>query len=143
MEVVQSPAMHYDRINSGGELASRGPIMYQLQNHRTAEVHVMATIAGGAYIGARTRVEAFCTIDEGTCVSDDCTIGHGVQIRDVCTIHHKVTIGPGTMVGHRVLIGADSKIGARCTLEDHCVIAPGTIIPDETTVRGLHYARNH
>lgn len=113
------------------------------QVHETAFVSEQATVIGDVRIGPNSSVwpGAVIRADSGTI-----TIGEGSNVQDNSVIHadDDATIGNGVTIGHGVvchgktigdgcLLGNGSVLNDGVVLGKDCLVAAGSIIPENTT----------
>ncbi len=81
-------------------------------------IHPLASVAGGARIGAGVSVGPFVAIEEGASVGDrtilypGVTIGRDACIGEDCVVHARVSIREGTRIGRRVILQDGAVVGS-------------------------------
>lgn len=101
-----------------------------------------AWIVGEPQIGESCWIGAFTVIDGsgGLTIGDGCDISAGAQIYTHSTVGRALSESrvpierAATSIGAHVHVGAGAVILMGCTIEHHCVIGAGTVVPQHTHV---------
>ena len=85
-------------------------------------------------VGARVNVQDGAILHTGRDVplevGDEVSIGHGAII-------HCRRVGARTLIGTGAILLDDCAVGSRCIIAAGTVLAPGTLVPDETVMMGV------
>lgn len=105
-------------------------------------LHPKSNIEGDVTLGENVSVWPFASLrgDNGQII-----VGNNSNIQDCVVLHDRTTIGENVTVGHsaivhgatignNVLIGMGSIIMTGAVIEDWCIIAAGSLIPENTHV---------
>ena len=102
-----------------------------------------AWIAGSPAIGEGTWIGAFTLIDGlgGLKIGAGCNISSGAQVLSHSTVRRCVTgrqyekiDTKATEVGNQVFVGANAVIQMGCRIGDHCIIAAGAVLLEDTVI---------
>lgn len=83
-------------------------------------------------IGANTHIEDASVVHcgEPLTIGDDVTVGHGVVV-------HCRSVGDRVLLGNNATILDGATIGSECIVAAGAVVAPRTVVPDGSFVRGV------
>ena len=117
-------------------------------NGKNPKIASSAFVSETAYIAGDVEIGENSNIWPGAVIRGDIakiTIGKNTSIEDNCVVHSAtgIIIGDNTIVGHgavlhckkigdNVLIGNNATVLDTAEIEDHCIIAAGSVVAPET-----------
>jgi len=125
------------RLANGVYVADTARVLGDVRIGAGSSIWYGATIRGDVApirVGRGTNIQEnsviHCDHEEANVIGDDVTIGHGATV-------HGVLVDDGSLVGMGAILLSRSQVGKRCLIAAGSVVAPGTVVPDESVVMGI------
>lgn len=115
--------------------------------HLATAIHLRATVARDALIGAGTVIAAGAVVNPGVQIGTSCIINTNASVDHECVVGDAVHIGPGATLGGRVTVGTGAWVAIGATVLDRIhigeesTIGAGAVvtkdIPDRVVAYGV------